>query len=464
MHSHSKFSFSIFSANSRIVVLDLTHAGIIIAEKLAEIGLDVSAVDVYGTVDDDTLSMLRSDHGIKCYRLAQSVNDFDYIISPVHLDPEYDMLVWARESAKTIISHHQIVGMLLIHSKKLEGMKVIEITGSKAKTSSASLLADMLSRKMSVLLHTSRGLEIWKDGMAENICAGLSIAPGSILLAFDAFKSNAVNVDCCIFEVSIGGTGIGDIGIITTLEPDYAIAKSSYLASDAKLQMIEYRKDDGLIILNARDGKAIKKAEELGRNVFTFSDSDDFSADIQILFDGRNVSFVSEGSAVRSTVNPLYNAYSYTTAFAASVAAALNMGVDLQTISHVISGFIGLAGRMQEKELEGRLLVDNSNSGMDIRSVGRSLDYGMSKNAGKVIMVLGEEAEQVCEGLLPEDVLEFVNRRMSDIDELILVGDRMKYLFPKVAKLSSSLDSGLKQALVLSSKGDLILSCVKCFR
>ena len=459
-------SDSDFSNISSVAVLDLTHAGIIIAKKLAEIGMNVSAVDVYGTVGADVLKELGSQHAVKTFSSAIPVDNFDAIISPVHLDPGYEMLVSARNLGIEIISHHKIVGMILLHNKKLEGMKVIEITGSKAKTSSASLLADMLSRKMKVLLHTSRGLEIWKGGIAEKIFSGLSIAPGSILLALDAFDSSAIDVDCCIFEVSIGGTGIGDIAVVTTLDPDYGIANSSSLASDAKLQMVEYSKNDGLVILNSKDEKAIKKSEELGRNVFTFTDSDDQTADIQIKFDGTAVSLLSGDIAVDSTVSPLYNADSYTTAFAASAAVALNMGVDPNTISNVMSGFIGLAGRMQEKEFNGRVLIDNSNSGMDIKSAERSLDYGRSKIAAssRVIMVLGEEAEQVCEGLPPEDVQEFAKRRMSDIDELILVGERMHDIVSKKTLYSTSLEDGLGKAMDLSSKGDLIISCVKCFR
>ncbi len=457
--------FDLFSKSS-VVVLDLTHAGIIIAQKLAEFGLNVTAVDVYKTVDDDTLKLLESQYGIKTCKSPTSVDNFDVIVSPVHLDPEYEMLVSARNTGKNIISHHKIVGMILHHNKKLQGMKIIEITGSKAKTSSASILADMLSREMVVLLHTSRGLEIWRNGIAEKIYSGLSIAPGSILLALDEFESTGIDVDCCIFEVSIGGTGIGDIGIISTLEPDYGIAKSSSLASDAKLQMVEYAKSDGLMILNANDEKAIKRAEELGRNIITFTDSNNLAADIQVRLDGKVVSLISKDASIDSIINSFYNAFSYTTAFVVSGAVALNMGIDPNTISDVISGFIGLAGRMQETELNGRVLIDNSNSGMDIKSAEKSLDHGRSKIASesKIIMVLGEEAEQVCEGLPPENVQEFVRRRKPEINKLILVGERMRDIAYDGAIYSPDTGSGLEEAMELSSKGDLIISCVKCFR
>jgi len=79
-------------------------------------------------------------------------------------------------------------------------------------------------------------------------------------------------------------------------------------------------------------------------------------------------------------------------------------------------------------------------------------------------MVLGEEAAQVCEGLPPEKVAEFVGRRIEDIDRLILVGDRMRDIRHERISHAVHLEDGLEQAMGMSGKGDLVLSCVKCFR
>ncbi|WP_406657966.1 coenzyme F430 synthase [Methanolobus sp. ZRKC2] len=457
-----------FPPKSNVAVLDLTHAGIIIAQRLAEYGMNVIAVDVYNTVDEVTLSMLGNDFGITVSKNVIPIDDIDFIVSPVHLDPGYEMLKDVRGKGKKIISHHLAVGMILSYGRVLDGVKVIEVTGSKAKTSTTSLLADMLSRVMVVALHTSRGLEVWENGEAERIYSGLSIAPGSILLAVDKLKSEGINVDCCILEVSIGGTGYADIGIITTLEPDYAIARSSSKASDAKLSMIEYRKDESVLLLNIRDEKAVMKANKLGKKFLTFSDSKDMKSDFRMEFDGKKVMLFSGDVELTADVNPFYNASSYVTAFAAAGAVALHMGVGEDVIVQAISGFTGLAGRMQEKKVNGRVLIDNSNSGMDIRSVEKSLDYGLAKVsdriATKVVMVLGEEAAQVCEGLPPENVAEFVERRIKDIDVLILVGERMRAVTPENMIYASHLEEGLEQAFRISSEDDLILSCVKCFR
>jgi UDP-N-acetylmuramyl pentapeptide synthase len=191
-------------------------------------------------------------------------------------------------------------------------------------------------------------------------------------------------------------------------------------------------------------------------------------ADLRLAFNGKSFTMSAGKMSICADVYSSYNAFSYTLAFAAAGAAALHMGVSGEAIAEVISGFTGLQGRMQEKSINGRLLIDNSNSGMDITSAERALDYGFwglaRENAGKVLMVLGEEAAQVCEGLPPEKVAEFAGRRICDIDHLILVGDRMRDIRNEKISHAVHLEDGLALAMEMSEKGDLVLSCVKCFR
>ncbi len=459
-----------FSAKLKVAVLDMTHAGIIIARKLAELGLDVTAVDVYNTVNDGVLFSLQQGLNIPVSKEPLPVDHFDLIVSPVHLDPGYRMLADAGSQGKKVISHHLAVGMILAAGRALEDVKIIEVTGSKGKTSTASILADMLSRSMVVALHTTRGLELWTAGKSRILHLGLSIAPGSILHAIDMLGSMDIRPDCCIFEVSIGGTGYGDIGVITTLEPDYAIAGSTSRASDAKLRMLDHGKDGSVFFLNSRDSRSVNRARDMGRDFFTFTDlgSHELKADLQLAFSGKSVMVSMEGMDLAADLDPSYNASSYTLAFAAAGAVAFHMGISGEVIAEVISGFTGLQGRMQEKSVSGRILIDNSNSGMDIRSAEMALDYGLApvagRKAGKVLMVLGEEAAQVCEGLPPEKVAEFVEKRIGDIDHLILVGERMKNIRHERISHALYLEEGLECALGMSDTGDLVLSCVKCFR
>jgi UDP-N-acetylmuramyl pentapeptide synthase len=496
-------------------VLDLTHGGIPIAKKLAALGNEVYAVDVYGTVDSSLLQELEKKHGIHCSKTPLPVSGFDRLIAPVHLDPAYSMLAEARIEGKKILSHHEIVGEILKKDSRLSGIKIIEVTGVKAKTSTASLLADMLSRKFEVVLHTSRGLEAWNEGFSSLISRGLSITPGSILVAVENVFEAGLMPDYFIFEISIGGTGTADFGVLTTLSPDYGIANNSSLASEAKLQLIKNAKLGSTLLINAGAKKALEAAKKSQAKVLTFKDpfnnqfleTEGIETDFSLEIESKKIELASElsgisNSTIKSEFSELefselqvtgissgsvlhfiyrekeifsacllsgYNISAYRTAFTAASAVALGLGVECKSVVAVLEEFKGLSGRMQEMEVNGISLIDNSNSGMDILSAEKALEYALlkkkdEKKSGGIILVLGEEASQVCEGLPPASVQDFIEKFGAKCRQIILVGERMKTLAARNASHADSLPKGLSKASELAEKDDIIISSVKCFR
>ncbi|AKB83438.1 UDP-N-acetylmuramoylalanine--D-glutamate ligase [Methanosarcina barkeri 3] len=522
----------------KVAVLDLTHGGIPIAKSLAAAGNEVSGIDVYGTVKPEILLELEEKYGIHCSKTPLPVSEFDLLVAPVHLDPAYTMLTEAREQGKDIFSHHEIAGEILKGDSRLSGIKTVEVTGVKAKTSTASLLAHMLSRKFEVVLHTSRGLEYWKEGSASLIYKGLSITPGSILVAVEKAFEAGIRPNFFIFEISIGGTGTADLGILTTLTPDYGIANNTALASEAKLQLVKHAKPGSTLLINAGAKKALQAAKKDNIKVITFKDpfgnqlseipgqivdfvletgpgtsalsvpsefvissglpgpdrlsgSTDLSGPIDLsssanlsgllmqtnstelqaspTASGSCIRFLHRGKEILSaSLRPGYNVSAYRTAFVAASAAALEFGIEPEAVIAVIEGFGGLSGRMQEKEMNGISLIDNSNSGMDIISAEKALDYALLKKKDEkkenIILVLGEEASQVCEGLPPELVQGFVNKFGTKCKQVILVGERMKAVNGKNISYARSLPEGLSKALKFAGGEDIILSSVKCFR
>jgi UDP-N-acetylmuramyl pentapeptide synthase len=534
----------------KLAVLDLTHGGIPIAKKLAALGNDVSGVDVYGTVGPALLGELEENYGIRFSKAPLPLSEFDFLVAPVHMDPAYPMLAEARSEGKTVLSHHEAVGKILQGDPELSVTKIVEITGVKAKTSTASLLADMLSRRFDVVLHTSRGLEAWKEGTPSLIHRGLSITPGSILTAIEKSLEAGIRPDFFIFEISIGGTGTADLGILTTLSPDYGIANNTAFASNAKLQLILNAKPGSTLLLNAGAEKALEAAKGSRAKLLTFNDpfyaeshvkisgTPDFvleteagaakspatqklsaaqkpliserssasegssasgelsvseessaSEELSILSElsaapepsappepsvtpevsGSVLHFLRRGEKIFSaSLRPGYNNSAYRTAFVAASAAALELGIERKSVVSVLEEFRGLSGRMQQKELNGVALVDNSNSGMDILSAEKALEYALLKKKdekkGGIILVLGEEASQVCEGLPPVSVQGFVENFGTKCRHIILVGERMREIAANNVSYAGSLPEGLLKASELAGTEDIILSSVKCFR
>ncbi len=451
--------------NARVAVLDLTHGGAVIARKLTKIAASVTGIDVYKTLRPDELEALEHE-GIRTSQAPQNVSEFDIIIAPVHLDPGYPVLVEAAKNNIPVISHHVAVGEILRGA--LDGSTVIEITGTRAKTSTSILLAEILSRNKKVISHTSRGLEDWSNRRI--IQSGLSITPASILRAVDVVEEAGIKPDVFIFEISLGGTGSSDIGVITTIADDYKIANNTKLASEAKRTMILDGKPGSTLVIN-HDALRFFGACRRDVNIISFSDSVNAAANVyyeNIGSDGGTIAYYIGGRKGMITIKGTqdYDLISYKTAFVCASAVVLAMDIEPHMIERSLRDFKGAMGRMRKTTLAGRTLIDNSNSGMDIKSAEKALDYAKTEE-GRIVMVLGEEAKEVCEGLDPSKVERFIEKHLDEIYLFVLVGERMKPLATKnINKIyhAGNLSEGMEFAQQLTREKDIIISCVKCFR
>jgi UDP-N-acetylmuramyl pentapeptide synthase len=453
------------SRNSRIAVLDLTHGGAVIARKLTGIAASVTGIDVYKTLRPEELEALEHE-GIRTSQSPLDASGFDLLIAPVHLDPGYSMLVDAAENNIPVISHHTAVGEIL--RSDLKGSTVIEITGTRAKTSTSILLAEILSGNKKVISHTSRGLEDWsKRRIIKN---GLSITPASILRAVDMVKEAGIKPDVFIFEISLGGTGSADIGVITTIIDDYKIANNRKLASEAKRRIILDAKQGSTLVIN-HDALRFFGACRRDVNIISFADSVNAAANVYYENTGSKGGTIAcyiDGRKGKINLRETrdYDLTSYKTAFVCASAVALAMDIEPDKITRSLQEFKGAEGRMRKTALAGRTLIDNSNSGMNIKSAEKALEYAKTEE-GRIVMVLGEESKEVCEGLDPAGVERFIEKHLDEIHSLVLVGERMKPLASKnINKIyhAGNLSKGIDFAQQLTREKDVILSCVKCFR
>jgi len=417
---HCGISMQASGRGHKVAVLDTIHGAKTIAQRMVDSGIEAEALEVY--------------------HHEPSIFDYDLIVSPVHLPPTNPVLVQARKQKKSVITHHQAVGELLGPTIQ-EDLEVFEVTGTHSKTSTALLLARMLSGQKKVISHTTRGLEIWSSGESSLLQTGLSITPGNVIPAADAAKARGA--DALICEISLGGTGLADWGILTSFSVDYRVANGTKWASTAKLQMLSLAKRGARIVANTD----VKVCADL-----SFGLAGHVQAKPDKLIFGREelpVSFCED-----------LDFPGYQTALAAAAATAHADGITLDEIAQALQDFDGFSGRMKVQRLPGLTIYDSSNSGLKVADVNRALDLASGPRLG---LVVGEESETVCEGMNIPALLDLLRQRRAEVELLVLVGERLAPWADELGALRAR-DLAAGQELAMSCPVERLLLCVKCFR
>jgi len=403
----------------KILVLDTIHGGDEISRRFISSGHNTDTVDVYrhksGISEDDAL-----------------LKSYDLIAAPVHLDPDYILL---KKDCK-VISHHQASAMII--KDKKPGL-MIEITGARGKTTTAHALAHVLKEhKSRGLLHTSKGTvefpggkTLWKK----------SITPAS---AIDAALYAYENDLWLIAEESLGVTGAGDIGILTSKE-DYRIASGKKSATDAKLESL---RNSGILI-TAPD-------EDPGNTECSVH-----SEDITAVKDG--ICHYSHNGIKGTFKNPLLEITGYRKALQTAAATACTLGID----PACLKDFLALEGRMSSGKTGSNVIIDNSNSGVNKETTLDAVTYAKKVSTkDNLTLVIGLEADNICEGFPPEEILDAI--RQSGAKKVVLAGraTRLKKEADRLAgyvTVSSGLQDGITTAEKITDNGLIVLS-VKTWR
>ncbi len=418
---------------SRIGVLDINHGGLLLAERLRGLGFDAFAVDVYGTKKDidSRVPVLKADEAER----------FDALAAPVHM-PSTPLLQRARAEQKPVFTHHELAGFIAGQTGLLKG-RCVEVTGTYGKTTACAILGRMSPRE-DVLLHTSRGL-FFNGELIER----LSITPANVVRALELAAEKGLAPTLCIFEVSLGLCGLGDVSVVTTLDRDYPIAGGAKKASEAKLGAIKNIRPGGTLVCEASLKADYPKKLTFGRGGDVF-----YAPGGRVRYRLRD----GTGGWMRLHLTGGFDGASYRGPALCAAATALALGFKPEDIAGAFEGFDGIEGRMKFSTLHGRVLLDNSNSGLSIKGVERAL-AAVEENEGWKALVIGEEAYNVCDGLDPSKVAALLEDARAD--EIILVGDRLRL---DGYAHADSLEEGLALALDRTGAGDTIISCVKTWR
>lgn len=336
-----------------LLVLDTIHGGTALAGYFREMGHRVETVDVY--------------RGPPGSASACCGRHFDLVVSPVHLDPAYILL---DRPPGPVISHHDAVRRIL--SSRVPS-PMIEITGTRGKTTAAFALAHLLPGPG--ILHTSAGTFrepghhlLWKK----------SITPASLVPA----AGEAVRVGgWLVAEVSLGLTGSGDLGIITSPE-DYRCAAGKKSALSLKVQ-------------SAGNCRKVVLAPGISADLPGAVSAGDVA-----VCSGERMEY-RYGGISGSYTNPLLNLDGYRLPLLCATAAACLLSLDPAPLG----SFGPVPGRLAVSREGSRVIVDDSNSGVCGRTAVEAARYARRISGSDAVeLVIGQEGRAVCEGFPPEEI------------------------------------------------------------
>lgn len=407
----------------RTLVVDMTHGGKVLCEELLRRDCEVHAFDNHRTLKGEEIEKLEK-IGVKVFREENKlkVEDYDVIVVQ-HANPAMPLFSSALNLGVPIISHARAVGIILSEIKA--SVKLLEITGTNGKTTTANMIAKVLrDYGKTVLIHDSLSTRIFNSLGEIKLAEGLSITPANALKAFRLAEAH--EFDYAVFEISLGGTGAGDVGVVTGIYENY---RASFFnnAFNSKLQMAINMKN-GVLVLNGDNiarrfahtffGNSNIYGIESGREVKVRRLGEMVEGEIEklITIHGKEM----EGEFEFKPHENLFGRFQILNALGALTAIA-SLGLEVDEACKSLESFKGIKGRALAEKAEKGFFVDCSNRGVNVPAILAVLDEALSlkgKKADAVVAVFSGSERATCEIIDTTRLSEELKNR--DIDLVIL--------------------------------------------
>lgn len=376
----------------KILIIDMTHGGDILALEYVERGENVTCVDCYHTSSAEVCQRL-TESGVRYLEIAPPER-FDLLVSPIHCP---DSFIGEAEFDRRM-TFHQAVGELTIMRKM-----TIEVTGARGKTSTCHVFSHLLNHfGRSIIQVTSRGIHHYK-GDIKTIEERVSIAPSTVL----QISKLDTPFDTGVFEISLGGTGKADVAIITTLGENYPIAAGTRTAFDAKKQMVNLAQKVVVIPEEERELWTPHIAPGVWLVTFGKGGSVDALLDTPIEL-GEDVEIKFKCHPMGeffATVKGDFLVPIYLRPMAAALAGLKSCGIPMPQLCEALNDFKGVPGRGEIWKENGTWIIRDQNPGVSAYSVEYGLsileDYYDAKDIGLVIEPV---SRKVCEKLSLQDM------------------------------------------------------------
>ncbi|MBE6528723.1 MAG: coenzyme F430 synthase [Thermoplasmata archaeon] len=361
--------------SEKVLLLDMTHGGQILAPLYKDEGYDVTVCDVYRIAPKEMMDSLES-MGIRVCTGNPEPGHYDLVSMPCHCPDvflegcTYGRRIWYSQSVN--------------HFMK-DGRFRIEVTGVKGKTSTCYVISHILANSgRKVYLRSSRGSGPYTE-KGHDIQELKSIAPPYLLDLPEG------DFDVMVCEVSLGGSGKADIACITNLLEDYGIARKTRHASEAKRDIIT---DKMNVVLSSE------------KDIWS-----DYCRNVTYVTDRVTVASEPEiGSPLRLTIDyrgkhdiafdGSFLGLQYIEAIDMALTVCDIMDIPADSVVKALQSFKGVPGRGEVHMKDGITYIIERNPGISHMSVRRTLETLKTMGGLKdALVVIDPVSKKVCDKL-----------------------------------------------------------------
>ncbi len=420
---------------NKFIILDINHGGDYLAAILKDRGYEVIIYDIYQTRGEKRQKL--AEKNIKVIDSIEK-NYLDYTISyPVHC-PNHFLSIFPNNEKMT---HHELVKFLYNNKNN-----IIEITGSKGKTTTAHTLAYLLSFEEDIYLNSSLGFNNVRAGDSKLISKDNSISPG-----YTAKILSGSDNKFHVLEESLGICGVSDISILTSTTPIYKIKGGDGDSIEAKKQIFELSEKN--IIIDGKDKIANELANNFTKQIFRIWD--DVSINLPDYLEiGKETCFTIDFKdlEIKSRSNGNYLIVGYVNPILFSCMAMKILNKNLTKLLGYLSEFNGVSNRLSvAKEYNYTKIIDKS-GGFSEEGL-RHLLYLLKRNYDmfykNINLVIDLESVSNCQKIDVNSLDKTIGEFGNLIDNAFLLGN---YDFERFKYLKDSSELNIKN-------GDLLIEC-----
>ena len=416
--------------NKKVFVLGMGKSGVSVAKLLASDN-EVLITDI--KCDDYNLIKELENLGVSVV-ITQNQSEvfdssFDYVIKNPGIKLDHPVIIRANKLNIPVITELEVGYMYL------PKVKIIGITGSNGKTTTTTLIYEML-KAASLPVHLAGNIGI-------PLCSIIDKVKDGDILVIEVSSHQLVNLDKFKCDISVL-TNLSEVHL------DHFGTYDNY--KRAKMKIFNNQTDKDLAVLNKNDAEVVKLTENIPAHKVYFSSESSDNADIY--FNGRGIVY-NDIEVVNVSDIRVKGVHNYENIMAAML-VAFEFGITMEVIREVLDNFAGVPHRLEfVTRIHGHDFYNDSKA----TNVNSTITALKSFDNNVVLILGGLDRGHSFEGLKPY---------LGHVINIVCYGEtknRIKKFADECqidVTVTDNLEEATKAAYNISSEGETVLLSPAC--